>query len=71
MTRCFALVENSGLEQVAAMDRVLSAISTENHESLVGNGITGAVHSIFAQCSPPMFKVSHLLAEAHNVVNRE
>ena len=58
MSRCFALVENSGLEQVTAMDRVLSAISSENHESLVGSGITGTVHGVLSQCSPAIFKVN-------------
>ncbi len=56
--RCFALVENTGLEQVTALDRMISSVSHDNHESIMGLGIAGSVHSVLAQCSPALFEVS-------------
>lgn len=55
--RCFALVENMGLEQTTALDRIVSAASRDNHESIMGMGVAGSVHSVLVQCSPKLFEV--------------
>ena len=56
--RCFALVEYTSLEQVATLDRMVSAVSSENHESIMGMGTAGTLHSVLIQCSPDIFQVS-------------
>lgn len=56
--RCFALVEYTSLEQVATLDRMVSSVSSENHESIMGMGTAGTVHSVLIQCSPSIFQVS-------------
>ena len=56
--RCFALVESTGLEQVASLDRMVSSVSSGNHESVMGMGTAGALHSILVQCSPSIFQVN-------------
>ncbi len=59
--RCFALVSNASLTQVAAMDRQVSMAGGGNtHESIMGAGISGAVHTILVQASPQIFKVNVL-----------
>ena len=55
--RCFALVENTGLEQTTTLDRIVSAASRDNHESIMGLGVAGSVHSVLVQCSPKLFEV--------------
>ena len=55
--RCFALVENTGLEQATALDRIVSVASMDNHESIMGLGVAGSVHSVLVQCSPKLFEV--------------
>lgn len=55
--RCFALIESTGLEQVASLDRMISTIDSGNHESIMGLGTVGALHSILIQCSPSIFQV--------------
>jgi len=58
LDRCFALVENMGLEQTTALDRIVSAASRDNHESIMGMGVAGSVHSVLVQCSPKLFEVA-------------
>ena len=55
--RCFALIESTGLEQVASLDRMISTVGSGNHESIMGLGTVGALHSILIQCSPSIFQV--------------
>lgn len=55
--RCFALIESTGLEQVASLDRMISTVGYGNHESIMGLGTVGALHSILIQCSPSIFQV--------------
>ena len=55
--RCFALVENTRLEQATALDRIVSIVSLDNHESIMGLGVAGSVHSVLVQCSPKLFEV--------------
>ena len=57
LCRCFALVENTRLEQVTALDRAVSSVGKDFHESIMGAGISGSVHTILAQSSPQLFKV--------------
>ena len=57
LCRCFALIENIRLEQATALDRVISSISINAHESIVGMGMAGTVHSVLMQCSPKIFDV--------------
>jgi len=60
MCRCFALVGNASLEQAAAMDRQVSmSAGSSTHESIMGAGISGSVHTILVQCSPQIFKVGN------------
>lgn len=55
--RCFYLTENARLEQASAVDRFVSSIGRNSHESIVGVGISGTFHSVLVQCSPDIFKV--------------
>ena len=50
-------MENTGLEQATALDRIVSVASLDNHESIMGLGVAGSVHSVLVQCSPKLFEV--------------
>ena len=51
------MVENTRLEQATALDRIVSIVSLDNHESIMGLGVAGSVHSVLVQCSPKLFEV--------------
>ena len=36
----------------------MSSVSSGNHESVMGMGTAGALHSILVQCSPSIFQVN-------------
>ena len=39
------------------LDRIVSVASMDNHESIMGLGVAGSVHSVLVQCSPKLFEV--------------
>ena len=57
--RCFGLVDDTRLVQVAALDRMVSATQHfMSHESIMGLGLAGCVQIVLGQCSPQLFNVS-------------
>jgi len=57
LDRCFALVENSSLEQTNGLDRTMSNNHKNTHETLMGTSVSGAMQGVLTQCSPQIFQV--------------
>jgi proteasome activator subunit 4 len=57
MDRCFALVENSSLEQAAPTD-IQTETKQSSSEQLMGGGLGSTLQSVFFQCSPELFEVA-------------
>ena len=56
--RSFYLIESVRLEQATAVDRFVSAVGRNSHESIVGIGISGTFYTVLVQSSPEIFQVS-------------
>ncbi len=56
--RCFGLIDDTQLEQIAALDRLVSTNQNLNHEAIMGLGLSGCVYIVLNQCSPQIYQVN-------------
>ncbi|XP_064386719.1 proteasome activator complex subunit 4-like, partial [Halichondria panicea] len=69
LDRCFGIIDDTRLEQVAPLDRLVSTSRSFNHEAIMGLGLSGSMQIVLNQCSPQIFQVAvekiHRYATGH------